>query len=58
MATHFATHEIAGERHYGEFQAELTRIEALHIRNTRLLDFVLAGMFAALGKAFLPVLGG
>ena len=57
-ARHLAEHEIACERRYGELQAQLTKIEALHNRNTRLLYVVLGGMLTALGKAFWPVLGG
>ena len=57
-AQHLAEHEIACERRYGELQAQLTKIEALHNPNTRLLYVVLGGMLAALGKTFWPVLGG
>ena len=57
-AAHLSTHEIACERRYGELQTQLTKIEVLHNRNTRLLYVVLGGMLAALGKAFWPVLGG
>ncbi len=57
-AAHLAEHEIACERRYGDLQAQLTKIEALHIRNTRLLYIMLGGMLAALGKAFWPTLGG
>ena len=57
-ARHLAEHEIACERRYGELQAQLIKIVALHNRNTRLLYFVLAGMLAALGKSFWPALGG
>ena len=57
-AQHLAEHKIACERRYGELQAQLTKIEALHNRNTRLLGVILVGMLTALGKAFWPVLGG
>ncbi len=57
-AAHLAAHEIACERRYGELQARLTKIEALHIRNTWLLGAILVGMLTALGKSFWPALGG
>ncbi len=57
-ARHLAEHEIACERRYGELQAQLTKIEALHIRNTWLLGVILVGMLTALGKAFWPAAFG
>ena len=57
-AQHLAEHQIACERLYGELQAQLTKIEALHNRNTRLLYVVLGGILAALGKTFWPALFG
>ena len=57
-ARHLAEHEIACERRYGELQAQLTKIEALHNRNTRLLYVVLGGMLAVATRAFWPALFG
>ncbi len=57
-ARHLAEHEIACERRYGELQAQLTKIEALHNRNTRLLYIVLGGMLAVATRAFWPALFG
>ncbi len=57
-AAHLATHEIACERRYGELQTQLTKIEALHNRNTRLLYIVLGGMLAVAARAFWPALFG
>ena len=57
-AAHLAAHEIACERRYGELQAQLTKIEALHNRNTRLLYIVLGGMLAVAARAFWPALFG
>ena len=57
-AQHLAEHEIAGERRYGEFQAQFTKIEALHNRNTRLLYVVLGGMLTVAARAFWPALFG
>ena len=57
-AAHLAEHEIACERRYGELQAQLTKIEALHNRNTRLLYIVLGGMLAVAARAFWPALFG
>ena len=53
-ARHLAEHEIACERRYGELQAQLTKIEALHNRNTRLLYILLGGMLAVATRAFWP----
>ena len=57
-AAHLAAHEIACERRYGELQTQLTKIEALHNRNTRLLYVVLGGMLAVAARAFWPALFG
>ncbi len=57
-AAHLATHEIACERRYGELQTQLTKIEALHNRNTSLLYIVLGGMLAVATRAFWPALFG
>ena len=57
-AAHLAEHEIACERRYGELQAQLTKIEALHNRNTRLLYILLGGMLAVATRAFWPALFG
>ena len=57
-ARHLAEHEIACERRYGELQAQLTKIEALHNRNTRLLYILLGGMLAVATRAFWPALFG
>ncbi len=57
-ARHLAEHEIACERRYGELQAQLTKIEALHNRNTRLLYILLGGMLAVAARAFWPALFG
>ena len=57
-AAHLSTHEIACERRYGELHAQLTKIEALHNRNTRLLYVMLGGMLAVAARAFWPALFG
>ena len=57
-ARHLAEYEIACERRYGELQAQLTKIEALHNRNTRLLYILLGGMLAVATRAFWPALFG
>ena len=57
-AAHLSTHEIACERRYGELQAQLAKIEALHNRNTRLLYIVLGGMLTVAARAFWPALFG
>ena len=57
-------HERECARRYETFierfntnEKAIVRIEALLGRNTWLLGLVLAGMLAALGKAFWPLLG-
>ncbi len=57
-ARHLAEHEIACECRYRELQAQLTKIEALHIRNTRLLYVMLGSMLAVAARAFWPALFG
>ena len=57
-AAALASHELACEKRYGEIQAELATIRALHSRNTRLLYVVLTGMLAVATRAFWPALFG
>ena len=45
-------HEIDCAERYGKINETLCRLEALHMRNTRLLYVVLGGMLAVAGQSF------
>ena len=57
-AKQLAEHIIGCERYRGETSARMATIEALLMRNTRMLYVLLAGMLAVAGRSFWPALFG